>query len=168
MRPVVPLVMLALLASIVTGREHPVTSAPDLPTPQRNPQPAAAAQDLDLDKLIRQRQERRFTDLFAVRSLAPPPVKTLPPPSAPEALPVAAVAPPATPVAPPLPFAYLGRIIKGDRTLAYLLRGDEMHIAETGQMLGEDYRVEGITDSGVHFVYVPLGAKQVLGFPARE
>lgn len=72
------------------------------------------------------------------------------------------------PAAPQLPFAYTGRILKGEHYYAYLLRKDEMLVAEAGEMLGDDYRVEGITDDAIHLLYVPLGLKQVLPIPQNQ
>jgi len=169
MRPLVPLAALALLAGLVTGREQ-------APAPERTPaslsrapqQQAPNMPELELDRLVRQPHGRSFSDLFAVPVTAPsiePPV-FLPEPVPAQA--VAAAVPAPAPAAPPLPFAYLGRMVNGDRIVAYLLKGDQMHLAEAGQILGDDYRVEGITDAAVHFVYLPLGTKQVLNFPVRE
>lgn len=174
MRPVIPLAALALLATIVTGREQPLSPEPVAPARQHNAQAVAPPQELDLDKLVRQRHERSVTDLFAARAFVPPtepkPRVAPAPEPAPAATPAPAAepAPPVVPVAPPLPFAYLGRMVKGERAVAYVLKGEQMHLAEAGHMLGEDYRVEGVTDSAVHFLYIPLGTKQVLSFPVRE
>jgi len=168
MRTLVLLLGLALLAGMVTGREQPAAPVPMHagPAPSAQP-PPAPPQELDLDLLVRQRHERRFTDLFAVPS-APPPIETAPPAITPVAVRTAAPAPAAPPAAPPLPFAYLGRMVNGERIVAYVLRGEQMYLAEAGEVLGEDYRVEGVTDSAVHFVYLPLGTKQILSFPTRE
>lgn len=153
-------VTLALLASIVTGREQP--PVPEAPQPAAD-RVAAPAQELALDKLVRRRAEHDVEDLFASHSWAPP---------APAVLPAAPVEPapppqPAVPVAPPLPFTYLGRMVKSERTLVYVLKGEDMLLVEAGQTLGE-YRVEGISDSAVSFFYVPSGTRQTLSFPARE
>lgn len=157
-------VALALLASIVTGREH--ASAPEPPPPLRpatlEAQPVPP-QELQVDKLVRRRTEHGVQDLFASHSWSP---------SAPLAAPVPAVEPtpppqPVIPVAPPLPFTYLGRMIRNERTLVYLLKGEDMLLVENGQTLGE-YRIESIGDSAMSFFYVPSGTRQALSFPARE
>lgn len=165
-----PIAVLALLGGIVTGREQP---AEPVPTPLGT-RPAAegstALPQLELERLERAPSERSSADLFAPgpasRSVTPLPARS--PSVAPEPpLPVAAAAP-APPTAPSLPFAYLGRMVKGERIVVYVMRGEEMLVAEAGQMLGQDYRVEGVTDSGLHFLYVPLGTRQVHNFPMRE
>jgi hypothetical protein len=156
---------LALLASIVTGREQsPVAQAPrPAPVPTAESQQAPQS-DLALDKLVRLRTEHDVLDLFAIQSWAPAAVQ-------PAAAPLEPAPPeppaPAIPIAPPLPFAYLGRMVKNDRTLVYLLKGEDMLLAEIGRTLG-DYRIDGIGESTMTFVYVPSGTRQTLAFPARE
>lgn len=151
---------LALLAPIVTGRERPDT--PELPLEsQRISGPAPVAMpDLPLEKLTgRQRAPLLAPDLFASHSWAPP----APPP------PIAAAAPipqpPRAPVAPALPFSYLGSMTRGEQVVAYLLRGQQLLLAEVGQEIDGDYHVERISDSSVDFVYLPLGTKQSLNVP---
>lgn len=159
-------VALVLLASVVTGGEERRSPEAAQPPSPRSSEPQAALPDLELEKLVRQRSGQNVQDLFESSSwtlpqalaLPPPPTVAPPPPPPP---------PPTAAVAPPLPFTYLGRMVKSERTLAYLLRGEEMLLVEAGRTFG-DYRVEGITDAAVHFLYLPLGEKQTLRFPARE
>lgn len=165
-----PIAALALLGGIVTGREQPAQPVPPAPGPRPAAEVSAAVPQLELDRLERTRREGGFADLFAPAS-EPGRVARASPvlPSAPSEPALAVVAAASEPTAaPPLPFAYLGRMVKGERMVAYVLRGEEMLLAEAGRMLGPDYRVEGVTDSAVHFLYVPLGTRQVLSFPVRE
>ena len=158
-------VALALLASMVTGRENP---APAEASASRSadplPEPAVRAPDLPIDKLMARSADVRVGDLFASASPSPPP---------PASAPVAAIsvptplAQPATPLTPPLPFNYVGRMVSSSRTVVYLLKGEEMLLVEAGQTLGE-YRVEGISDIAVSFVYTPSATTQILKFPATE
>lgn len=71
-------------------------------------------------------------------------------------------------MAPPLPFTYLGRIVRGGRQIAYLLHRDEMIVAEAGDVIEAVYRIEGVTDSDIQFVYLPLGMRQVLSIPVSH
>ncbi len=155
-------VALALLASVVTGRE--TAPAPE-PAPAQ-PSPAAAvpvlAEDLDTLKMIRQRRDGSVLDLFAIP--APPQIAPVAPAAAP---PEAKPEPPQAPGAPALPFSYLGRMQKGERTIIYLLKNQDMLLAETGSTLENDYRVEGISDTAVNFLYLPLGSRQVLSIPVE-
>ncbi len=163
-RAAVVVIALVLLATVVTGREQDTT--PDIVAPakrsaaepQRAPEPAA----LDLTKLVRMAKPHSGPDLFSSQAPAPPPapVVVAPPPPLVEA--------PPAPVAPRLPFAYLGQMRKGDRVLIYLLKNQELLITEPGATLDKDYRIEGISETAVSFVYLPLDTKQVLRIPARE
>jgi hypothetical protein len=156
-------IALVLLATAVTGREQVVTPDAVAPVERRAAEPprATEAERLDLGKLMRVRGEATAADLFA--SQVPPPQ---PAPIAPAA-PVVAEPPPAH-VAPRLPYGYLGQMKKGDRVLIYLLKNQELVITEPGATIDRDYRVAGVTESGVHFVYLPLDTKQVLAIPASQ
>jgi len=46
---------------------------------------------------------------------------------------------------------------KGERVIVYLLKNQEMVLAETGQTVDASYQVEGVTDAAVHFVYLRWG-----------
>ena len=81
---------------------------------------------------------------------------------------VAPVRPPEPPSAPPLPFRYLGRMVKGDQVLVYLLKNNDMFAVEAGTTLERDYRIESVSATEVAFVYLPLGAKQILSVAAAE
>jgi len=148
---------LVLLATVVTGREE--KSAPGLPMiePQKA-QPISMVEQTDLRLPVRSLQERSMNDLFAA------PVEPAAAPQ-PAAAAIAAVQPVQVPSAPPLPFRYLGRMKRTDRQLVYLLRGEEMVIAEAGQTLGGTYRVESISASSLQLVYLPLGVHQNLSLP---
>ena len=152
------IVVLVLLAGLVVGREQ----APP-PAVERRvvSQPVAApVETLDLKKLNRERRSNPVQDPFA---LPTPPA----PPPAPTPAPVAAVKPepPPPPKAPPLPFTYAGRMIRGDQTFVYLVRNQELIVGEAGLQIGNDYRLVGISESAVHFVYLPLDEQQLLAFP---
>ena len=156
-------VALVALAGVVTGREQ----APEVvaPAERREAQAAPPVEELDLKWIVRERRERSIQDLFENPRPAVPAVPPAPPPA-----PVAETKPepPPAPSAPPLPFAYLGQMQNGERLIVYLVRNQEMLLAEEGQTLEPGYKVEGVTDSAVHFVYLPLGTKQVLAIPPRS
>src|SRR5258708_18920923 len=122
---------LALLASVVAGPEEqpstpiaePVAPPATRDAPARAPGSAAeSVVDLDLDKLKRRKKEEPIADLFVPRSLAPSRI------AAPVVAPIAEAAP-------PLPFRYLGKIIDGGRTSAFVSRGDEPYIIQAGQRI---------------------------------
>ena len=165
-RAALVVVALALIASVVAGREElssdPHAAPQPAPAPAMNgAAPQASLPDLDLDKLNRSVRSNRITDLFASKAAAPPPppvaVAITPPPP-----------PPAPPSAPPLPFRYFGKWIDGDKTVVFLWNASEGHSVAAGDTVEGTYRVEAITDSSVDFVYLPLGSKQTLPISKPE
>src|SRR5262245_24130845 len=133
--------VLALLASVVAGRERPTISIISEP----------AAQTLDLAQLERAPASAGAgpaTDPFAPKNFSPQP-------QAPQQ------AARAKPEAPPLPFRYVGKMIEDGKLAVFLANGDEAVTAVAGQQIG-DYRVDKVTESEVQFTYLPLKTKQSL------
>lgn len=153
---------LVLVASVVTGREE--GRAPETVVAAAvAPAPAIAAEDLDLERLRRPKKEGEIQDLFASRSWSAPPARVAAVPAV-----VEKPAPPPAPSAPPLPFKYLGRMIEGDKAVVFLERNQAALSAAAGDKLENDYQLESIAESAVHFVYLPLGTKQVLNIAAPQ
>jgi hypothetical protein len=157
MRIALPVAALALVASVVVGRERP--AGPGAEAAPRA-QPRAAAEELDLSKLFRSddEQEARSTvDPFARRSFAS------------AAQPEQAAAP-ARPSAPPLPFRYVGKLIEDGRLQVFLARGEDSYSVSQGprqgQKLDDEYRVDQVTETKIVFTYLPLKTKQTLDIPA--
>lgn len=150
------IVAVALLASVVTGREQPPAPPAVTAPPEQLAPGMAAVEAIDVSRLARDRREVQGPDLFA--SPAPPLQATAPSP---------AIQAPGTPSAPPLPYAYLGQMRKGDRLIVYLLKGQELLLAESGQALESHYAIDAVSESAVTFVYVPLNTRQVLTIPSR-
>jgi hypothetical protein len=136
---------LALLASVVTGREKP---ALEVVAHEAVPAQAAASDGIDLAKLERPALQASHADPFARRSFAVPT----------QVVSVEA----AKPAAPPLPFRYIGRLIEGGKTETFVMRGDEPISIAAGQQIDAEYRVDAITDSSIRFTYLPLRLKQSL------
>jgi len=156
------IVALTLLASVVTGRETAPAPEPATAQPKATAEAPVVAEELDMMKIVRQRRDGSVQDLFATP--APTPI-ALPAPAAEP--PHVKSEPPPPPAAPALPFSYLGRMQNGERIIIYLLKNQEMLLAETGGTLESDYRVEGISDTAVNFLYLPLGTRQVLSIPVE-
>jgi hypothetical protein len=146
---------MALVASVVTGREDGRTPDTVVEAPVA-PVRAVAADDLDLERLKRPKREGEIQDLFAGRSWSPPPQVVAAPAV------VEKPAPPPAPSAPLLPFKYLGRMADAERLVVFLERNQVAVSASVGDKLDNDYEVEAIAESAVHFIYLPLGTKQVL------
>ena len=107
-------------------------------------QPAAPTQEAGAAPPVQQ----AGVDIFAVRTWEPPP----PPP-----------APPEPPQAPPLPFRFIGRIVEPGKPTAFLLaNGEKTIVAQVGDALGRDYRVEKYENGQLHFRYLPLNSRQSL------
>ena len=132
--------LLALLASVVAGRERP-----SLPFVEPS---AALAQTLDLSRLERAAPGAApGADPFAPKSFAP------------EEAPQRAAR--SKPEAPPLPFRYLGKLIEDGKLSIFLANGAESLTVTAGARIG-DYRVDKVTESEVQFTYLPLKTKQSL------
>jgi hypothetical protein len=145
---------LALLASVVSGREKRDLAAD--PAPAARIAAAAAvpapAVDLDPEKLARPKSQEPIADLFA-----PPPAPVAAAPGRAEEAPRSA---------PPLPFRYVAKIIDGDQTSVFLMNGNDHYNVHPGQVIDKTYKVERVTETAVTFTYIPLGTRQVLPVPA--
>ena len=149
-------VVLALVASVVAGREKPTQEIVGVQSSLSQGNPAGEKEtELNIDKLHRELEQPGGNDPFAPKSFAPPPPKT------------AALAP-AKPSAPPLPFTYLGKVVDGGKTSIFVARGDENYSLEPGQTIGGAYRVDRITERDVTFTYLPMKKRQTLHLPASE
>lgn len=142
------LAALALAASVVAGREKPTL---DLDAPPPAP-PQRAAPAIDLALLERRAGEGAGADLFAPRSFAPPRAPAAP----------AKARAPEPPSAPPLPFAYVGRLLEDGKLTVFLSRGGESLSVSAGERIGEEYRVESVSEHEITFVYLPLKTRQSL------
>ena len=133
------IVVLALLASVVAGRERPSITILD----------QAKAQGIDLSRLERPAPGTApAADPFAPKNFAPQA----------EAQQQAA---PAKPEAPALPFRYLGKLIEDGKLSVFLANGEETVTAKQGERIA-DWRVDKVTENEVQFTYLPLKTKQSL------
>ena len=82
---------------------------------------------------------------------APPPMPEAPPPQ------------PPPPQAPPLPFKYMGSMNESaERTVWYLMQGERLIMAGTGDVIDSIYRTEGAEGGQLRFTYLPLNQRQTL------
>ena len=144
-RAALAVIVLALLATVVSGREKPDLS--EDAAPARAPVQVAAveAPELDPARLRRARTDQAIADLFASPAPAPE-----------------AGQPAARASAPPLPFQYVARITDGGNTTVYVLHGEDHYGVKPGLVIDRSYRVEKVTETAVTFTYLPLGTRQVL------
>jgi len=164
-RAAVAVVALVLLATIVSGRE-----------PTEAPPPAAGAGEpvvlarLDADRLKLATRLETADRTYAPRgevlpaySISETGEPALALPDEPRRTPGAR-----RPAAPPLPFAYLGKMIDGDKTTVFVSRGPDHYSAEPGLTIDDTYKVEQVTETAVTFVYIPSRTRQVLPVPSLK
>lgn len=151
-RATLVVVALALVASVVTGREKP-SSFPEPVT--RIETRVEVEADIDLSRLERPAAAVPRHDPFARRSFTPPARQA----------PQAASAEPPRPAAPALPFRYLGRLTQHGKTEVFVMRGEDIISIAPGQKIDAEYRVEGITESAISMTYLPLKTRQALELP---
>ena len=149
---------LALIASLVSGREPAEVAPAPRPAAERQA-PVESLACIDIAKLKRAGEQEVVNDVLAARSLAAP-VPAGPAPDASAAAPA--------PAAPPLPFQYLGKMSDGAKTLVFVGRGEEHYSVEPGLTIEKTYRVETVTDTAITFVFLPLGTRQVLPVAAAS
>jgi hypothetical protein len=149
-----PVAVLALIASVVVGRERPA-DVPAEPAARVDTRIQASDQDFDLSKLARDGEPAPApaANPFARRNFG-------------QAQGAPAAAAPAG--APPLPFKYLGKAIEDGKLSVFLASGDKTYSVHAGQKerLENDYRVDKVTESGISFTYLPMKTRQTLDIPA--
>ena len=155
-RPLLALALLLTLAAVIwASRETPnvETTAPVAarrapPASTKRPPPAnadstAAKNPALAEPRPRAASEGEITNLFAKHSwyVAPPPQP---------------------PTAPPLPFAYLGKVIDGNRVEVFVSSADSNFTVKKGDVIDGTYRVEEIAPPIMTVIYLPLSQKQTL------
>lgn len=156
-RATVPVVALALIASVVTGRERPSAPATVEPAQRIDTKIAPRADDaadIDVGRIQRSHlaTANSSVDPFKQETFAAEPASG------------AGTSAP-NPVAPPLPFVYVGKMIDEGKLSIFVARGDDSFTLHKGQKI-DDYRVDKVTESSVVFTYLPLKQKQELNIPA--
>lgn len=141
MRLAFAVLILALLAGVVVGREKP--------TELIIAKTRTAGPDFDLSRLERPQAPPPAGDPFAKRSFGAPAAAQ-------------AAAAPAKPEAPELPFRYMGKVIEDGKLEILLLRGEEHFSVAAGQKIGDEYRLDKVTTSSLTFTYLPMKKKQTL------
>ncbi|NTZ83671.1 hypothetical protein FCJ61_11835 [Burkholderia metallica] len=97
-------------------------------------------------------------DPFTASSWLPPPPVVPPPPET----------RPAPPTAPPVPFVYLGQQDpKAAKPQVFLGNGDQLLIVSPGDVIGDQYRVESVSESNVVLTYLPLNQRQMVPIPVE-
>ena len=142
MRVAFAVLVLALLAGVVVGREKPTELIIE--------KTRTGAADFDISRLERPEAAAPAGDPFARRSFGAP------------AAAAQQASAPAKPEAPELPFRYMGKVIEDGKLEILLLRGDEHFSVAAGQKISEEYRLDKVTASSLTFTYLPMKKKQTL------
>ncbi len=155
-RAALPVIALALIASVGIGRERR-SDAPSEPAARIDTRIApreAGAEDIDVARIERGHEAPAASgvDPFRQHSFAPEAQAQAP-------------GAPSAPTAPPLPFRYVGKMIEDGKLSVFVLRGDDSFTLRKGQRI-DDYRVDKITESAVVFTYLPLKTRQELNLSA--
>ena len=162
-------IALALIASIVSGREPPALQ-PHASTSGRTAEEKPTSPDVETLKLARSLESPgdplvTRSDLLPTHALLVT-TEIVPAPAEPAPSPARiATARPAR-AAPPLPFTYLAKLIDGDKTTVFVARGQDHYSAEPGLTIDDTYRVERVTDSSITFLHIPSRTRQALAVPS--
>jgi hypothetical protein len=79
---------------------------------------------------------------------------------------IAALLPEPAPQAPPLPFQFLGRYKDAGQVAIFLQHADQNLVVRVGDVLQGQYKVESLTDTALHLIYLPLNQPQTLTLSA--
>jgi hypothetical protein len=71
-----------------------------------------------------------------------------------------------SPSAPPLPFKFMGRYTEDGRPAVFLLQADLTWVAQEGEMVAGNYKVERIDSNSIQMRFLPLNVVQVLELAA--
>lgn len=142
MRIAFAVLILALLAGVVVGREKPTELIIE--------KPRTEGPNFDISRLERPAAAAPASDPFAKRSFGASAAAAQQAPA------------PARPEAPELPFRYMGKVIEDGKTEILLLRGDEHFVVAAGQKIDNEYRLDKVTASALTITYLPMKTKQTL------
>lgn len=72
------------------------------------------------------------------------------------------------PTAPPMPFQFIGKL--NDRTdlQVFLQNGEKIYVVRKGDVIDDTWRIEGISDVELSFVYLPLHLSQTLSVGSTQ
>jgi len=127
--------------------------------------PAAAGQPrvAATDKATPIRDLSPVGDLFSSRSWKP--AATLATVTE-QAVSVTPVVP--APTAPDMPFQFVGRLHDQGDLQVFLQDGEKLYVVRKGDVIDENWRVEGISDVELSFVYLPLHVSRTLSVGSSQ
>ena len=66
------------------------------------------------------------------------------------------------PSVPPMPFQFIGRMDDRVDLQVFLQNGEKIYVVRKGDVIDDTWRIEGISDRELSFVYLPLHVSQTL------
>ena len=72
------------------------------------------------------------------------------------------------PSAPPMPFQFVGRLADRADLQVFLQNGEKIYVVRKGDVIDETWRIEGISDVELSFVYLPLHLSQTLSVGSTQ
>lgn len=72
------------------------------------------------------------------------------------------------PTAPPMPFQFIGKLNDRSDLQVFLQNGEKIYVVRKGDVIDETWRIEGISDVELSFVYLPLHLAQTLSVGSTQ
>lgn len=72
------------------------------------------------------------------------------------------------PSAPPMPFQFVGKLSDRSDLQVFLQNGEKIYVVRKGDVIDETWRIEGISDVELSFVYLPLHLSQTLSVGSTQ
>ncbi|MBF4559868.1 hypothetical protein H7698_27730 [Pseudomonas sp. p50] len=72
------------------------------------------------------------------------------------------------PSAPAMPFQFVGRLDDQSDLQVFLQNGEKIYVVRKGDVIDETWRIEGISDVELSFVYLPLHLSQTLSVGSTQ
>jgi hypothetical protein len=72
------------------------------------------------------------------------------------------------PSAPPMPFQFIGRLDDRSDLQVFLQNGEKIYVVRKGDVIDETWRIEGISDVELSFIYLPLHLSQTLSVGSTQ
>ncbi|QAY92866.1 hypothetical protein [Pseudomonas sp. ACM7] len=72
------------------------------------------------------------------------------------------------PTAPPMPFQFIGKLNDRSDLQVFLQSGEKIYVVRKGDVIDDTWRIEGISDMELSFVYLPLHLSQTLSVGSTQ
>ncbi|MDB5997491.1 MAG: hypothetical protein JWP42_4627 [Pseudomonas sp.] len=72
------------------------------------------------------------------------------------------------PSVPPMPFQFVGRLDDHSDLQVFLQNGEKIYVVRKGDVIDETWRIEGISDVELSFIYLPLHLSQTLSVGSTQ